>query len=304
MIGVLLRRIGQGIVTVLILTGFVFVMTRLTGSPLDIILPFDASQELRDRVAEQLGLNRSLVEQYLIYIWMILRGDLGNSFRYGVPVTQLFFDRLPNSMALIIPAFVIAWIMAVPLGVTAATTRFRIVDKGLSIISAIALATPVFWIGVVFILIFSVTLKWLPSSRMGDWRHYVLPIITLVLFIAAGIMRLVRSSMLESMNTEYVTLARLKGLSERRVIWLHALRSSLTSGVSFLGLYFAHLITGSVVIEKVFAWPGAGQLLFAGISARDYPLVQGVILLTSVLIIVTGIIFDIIQSYLDPRTRL
>jgi peptide/nickel transport system permease protein len=192
----------------------------------------------------------------------------------------------------------------VPLGVIGATTRFRWVDRGLGILAALALAAPVFWIGVVLILIFSVTLGWLPSSRMGGFSHYVLPVVTLVLFIAAGIMRLVRSSMLESMGMEYVKLARLKGLSESRVIWMHALRSSLTAGVSFLGLYFALLITGSVVIERVFSWPGTGQLLFSGIGARDYPLVQGIVLLTSGLIVVIGIVFDIIQAYLDPRIRL
>jgi len=300
----ILRRIGQGIITVLILTVFVFIMTRLSGNPLDILLPHDAPEELRIRVAEQFGLNKSLIEQYLIYISSLLQGDLGNSFRYGIPVTTLFFDRLPNSLALVLPAFVISWMLAVPLAVIAATTRHPWIDKALRVLAAIALAAPVFWIGVVLILIFSVNLRWLPSSRMGGVSHFVLPVFTLVLFITAGIMRLIRSSMLESMNTEYIKLARLKGLSENKVIWVHALRSSLAAGVSFLGLYFAHLITGSVVIERVFSWPGSGQLLFSGIGARDYPLIQGIIVLTSALIMLIGIAFDIIQAYLDPRVRL
>jgi peptide/nickel transport system permease protein len=300
----ILRRVGQGFVTALILIAFVFVATRATGDPLNVLLPLDAPADLRQRMAEQLGLNRSLIEQYFIYIGQMFRGDLGTSFRYGTPVTELFFDRLPNSLALVIPAFLISWVISVPLAVVAATTRYRMLDRALSVVAALSLAAPVFWIGVVFILVFSVTLGWFPSSRMGGFSHYVLPVATLVLFIAAGIMRLVRSSMLESMNSEFVKLARLKGMSERRVIWVHALRSSLNAGVSFLGLYFASLITGSVVIERVFAWPGTGQLLFSGIDARDYPVVQGVIFLTSGLIVVIGIVFDILQVYLDPRVRL
>lgn len=300
----IIRRTWQGLITLLFLTAIVFTMSRATGNPLDILLPIDAPIELRERVAAEFGLDRSLIEQYVIYIGGLLQGDLGTSFRYGVPVRDLFFERLPNSLYLVFPAFIIAWIVAVPLGVVSATTRYHWLDRVLSVIAATALAAPVFWIGVVFVLIFSVQLGWLPSSRMGGISHYVLPVTTLVLFIAAGLMKLIRSSMLDSMNSEYIKLARLKGLSERKVIWLHALRSSLTAAVSYLGLYFALLITGSVVIERVFSWPGAGQLMFSGIGSRDYPLVQGSILLSAALIVVIGVIFDIIQGYLDPRIRL
>lgn len=206
MIGFILLRIGQGIVIALIPIAFVFVATRATGDPLSVLLPMDAPADLRNRMAEELGLNWPLIAQYFIYLGQVFRGDLGTSFRYGVPVAQLFFDRLPNSLALVVPAFIIAWIISVPLAVVAATTRHRWLDKALSVLAALALAAPVFWIGVVFILIFSVALGWLPSSRMGGIDHYVLPVTTLVLFVAAGLMRLVRSSMLESMGSEFVKL--------------------------------------------------------------------------------------------------
>lgn len=299
-----LRRLGQGVITLAILSAIVFVMSRATGDPLAIMLPIDAPQELHDRMASQLGLDRSWFEQYVIYIGDLFQGDLGESIRYRTPVSELFFERFPNSVRLIVPAFVVACGLAVPLGVVSATTHRRYVDRILTVLVTLALAAPVFWLGITLIFVFSVQLGILPSSRMGGWDHYVLPVATLALFLTAGIMRLVRSSMLDAMGGEYIKLARLKGISEQRVTWVHALRNSLTAAVAFLGVYFSTLITGSVIIETVFAWPGSGRLLYEGIVNRDYPLVQGVILYSAAIVVVVNLVFDILQAYLDPRVRL
>lgn len=300
----ILRRAWQGILTLLVLAMIVFVMSRSTGDPLNLMLPVDAPVEQREVMERRLGLDRSMPQQFVSYMGDLVRGDLGTSIRHRAPVTEVFAERFPNSLGLILPAFVLAWIIAVPLAVIGATTRFRWLKHSLTVLATAGIATPLFWLAIMLILVFSVQLGWLPSSRMGGINHYVLPVTSLALFLLAGIMRFVRSSMLDSLGSEYIKMARIKGLSERRVIWSHALRNSMTSGLSFLGVYFSVLVTGSIVIEKVFAWPGAGRLLYDGIVARDYPLVQGVILISAVLIVLVNIGFDILQAYLDPRVRL
>lgn len=300
----ILRRAWQGILTLLILAVIVFIMSRSTGDPLNLMLPVDAPAEQRELMERRLGLDRPLPEQFVAYMGDLLRGDLGTSIRHRTPVTEMFAERFPNSLGLILPAFLLAWIIGVVLAVVASTTKSRFLQQGLTIFATIGMATPLFWLAIVFILIFSVQLGWLPSSRMGGIQHYILPVSALAFFLLAGIMRLVRSSMLESLGSEYIKLARIKGVSERKVVWSHALRNSMTSGLTFLGVYFSVLVTGSIVIEKVFAWPGAGRLLYDGIVARDYPLVQGVILITAVLIVIVNIAFDILHAYLDPRVRL
>jgi len=303
-IGFVARRLGQGVITILILTVIVFAMSRLTGDPLNLLLPIDATQEQREFMERQLGLDRPIVEQFFNYLFGVLRGDLGNSIGSGQPVIELFFERFPNTLSLIIPAFVLAWIVGVPLAVIGATTRFRLVSQGINLFSTVGMAVPLFWLGIVLIVIFAVRLQWLPSSRMGGLDHYILPIVCLAIFLLAGIVRLVRSSMQTAMGGEFVKLARIKGVSERKVIWSHALRNSLTAGLAFLGVYFSVLVTGSIVIEKVFAWPGVGRLIYDGIVARDYPLVQGVILMSAFLVVVVNLVFDIVQGLVDPRIRL
>ena len=300
----IVRRAWQGILTLLILAMVVFVMSRSTGDPLNLMLPVDASIEQRELMERRLGLDRSLPEQFVSCMAGIVRGDLGTSIRHRAPVTEVFLDRFPNSLRLILPAFILAWVIAVPLAVIGANTRSRWLRQFLTVFATVGIATPLFWLAIVLILIFSVQLGWFPSSRMGGIKHYVLPVTSLALFLLAGIMRFVRSSMLDSLGSEYVKFARIKGVSERKVVWNHALRNSMTSGLSFLGVYFSVLVTGSIVIEKVFAWPGAGRLLYDGIVARDYPLVQGIILISAVLIILVNITFDILHAYLDPRVRL
>jgi peptide/nickel transport system permease protein len=298
------RRIGQGALTIAILAVLVFVLSRVTGDPLNTLVPIEATPAQRENIARQLGLDKPLYEQFFTYIGNLLTGDLGVSFTHRVPVTELFSERIFNSLALVIPAFVIVILIGPVLGVIGATSRFSAVRKGVMIFATLGIALPVFWLGLVLVRIFAVQLGWLPASRMGDWTHYVLPVTSLSLMMIAGMMRLVRSSMLDSLGRDYIKLARIKGVSERSIRWRHALRNSLGSAVAFLGVYMSLLVAGTTVVEKVFAWPGVGLLLYDGVVARNYPLVQGIILISAVLVVAVNAIFDVLQAYLDPKIRL
>lgn len=298
------RRIGQGALTIAILAVLVFILSRVTGDPLNTLVPIEASPAQRENIARQLGLDKPLYEQFFTYIGNLLTGDLGVSFTHRVPVMDLFAERIFNSLALVIPAFIIVILVGPVLGVVGATSRFSAVRKGVMIFATLGIALPVFWLGLVLVRIFAVQLGWLPASRMGDWTHYVLPVASLSLMMIAGMMRLVRSSMLDSLGRDYIKLARIKGVSERSIRWHHALRNSLGSAVAFLGVYMSLLVAGTTVVEKVFAWPGVGLLLYDGVVARNYPLVQGIILISAVLVVAVNALFDVLQAYLDPKIRL
>ncbi|MFD4351252.1 ABC transporter permease [Nocardia sp. NPDC058518] len=300
----IVRRVGQGALTILILAVLVFVLSRLTGDPLNNLVPLEASPAQRATIAAQLGLDKPLHEQFIIYFANLLTGDLGMSFTHRVPVSTLFGERIFNSLALVIPAFIVVIIVGPVLGVVGATSRFSVVRKAVLIFATLGIALPVFWLGLVFVRVFAVELGWLPASRMGDWTHYVLPVASLSLLMIAGMMRLVRSSMLDSLGRDYIKLARITGASERSVRWKHALRNSLSSAVAFLGVYMSVLVAGTTVIEKVFAWPGVGLLLYDAVVARNYPLVQGIILISAVLVVAVNTVFDVLQAYLDPKIRL
>jgi peptide/nickel transport system permease protein len=298
------RRIGQGFLTIAILAVLVFVLSRITGDPLNTLVPIEASPSQRENIARQLGLDKPLYQQFFTYLGSLVTGDLGMSFTHRVPVTDLFAERIFNSLALVIPAFIIVILVGPVLGVVGATSRYSAVRKGVMVFATLGIALPVFWLGLVLVRIFAVQLGWLPASRMGDWTHYVLPVASLSLMMIAGMMRLVRSSMLDSLGRDYIKLARIKGVSERSIRWHHALRNSLSSAVAFLGVYMSLLVAGTTVVEKVFAWPGVGLLLYDGVVARNYPLVQGIILISAVLVVALNAMFDVLQAYLDPKIRL
>jgi ABC-type dipeptide/oligopeptide/nickel transport system permease component len=300
----IVRRAKQGVITLLFLTVLVFLLSRATGDPLNTLVPSDAAPGQREAIAAQLGLDKPLYQQFVIYVGDLLQGDLGESFTHRAPVSELFGDRIFNSLAMVLPAIVIVMIVGPILGLIGATSRFTAVRKAVMIFATLGIAVPVFWLGLVLVRIFAVQLGWLPTSRMGDWTHYVLPVISLSLLLIAGMMRLVRSSMLDSLSRDYIKLARVKGASERSVRWKHAMRNSLSPAVAFLGVYLSALVTGTIVLEKVFAWPGVGLLLYDAVVARNYPLVQGIILITAFMVVVVNAIFDVIQAYLDPKVRL
>jgi ABC-type dipeptide/oligopeptide/nickel transport system permease component len=298
-----LRRLAQSVVLLFVLALIIFALARVSGNPADLLLREDATQEDRAHFLHALGLDRPVHEQLYLFLGGLLRGDLGESIRYRKPAAEVFFERLPNTLQLLPLAMVGALVIAIPLGVLAAVYRGTIIDRISSGIAVVGIATPSCWLGIVLIYVFSIKLGLLPSSRMGGPSHYVLPAITLGLFLVAGMMRLVRSSLLEVMGSEFVKLARLKGLSQTVVIWKHCLRNALIPVTTLFGVYFALLITGAIVTETVFAWPGVGRLTYEAVIFRDYPLLQAVILLKAIIVLGVNLGVDILYAYLDPRVR-
>jgi peptide/nickel transport system permease protein len=288
---------------VVLVATFVFFLGRLTGNPVDLILPEDSTPEDRVEMIKTLGLDRPIHEQFLIFAANGLRGDLGTSIRFHEPAVELFFSRLPNTLYLSVPAMLVAVLMAVPLGVISALRRGGLIDKISGTIAVLGIATPNFWLGILLIFVFSVQLGWLPSGRMGGFANYVLPSITLGTFLVAGFMRLIRSSMLEILDSEFVKLARIKGLSETSVIWKHCLRNALIPVLTLWGVFMAGLVTGAIVTETVFAWPGIGRLTYEAVIYRDFPLLQAVIIMAAVMIVFINLIVDILYAYVDPRIR-
>jgi peptide/nickel transport system permease protein len=299
----ILRRIVQSVALLFVLALIIFALARVSGNPADLLLREDATQEDRAHLLRVLGLDRPVHEQLYLFLAGALRGDLGESIRYRKPAVEVFFERLPNTLRLLPLAMVGALVIAIPLGVLAAVYRGTIVDRASGAVAVLGLATPSFWLGIVLIYVFSIKLGVLPSSRMGGPSHYVLPAITLGLFLVAGMMRLVRSSLLEVMGSEFVKLARIKGLSQTVVIWKHCLSNALIPVTTLFGVYFALLITGAIVTETVFAWPGVGRLTYEAVIFRDYPMLQAVILLKAIIVLGVNLGVDILYAYLDPRVR-
>ncbi|MBM3344589.1 MAG: ABC transporter permease [Betaproteobacteria bacterium] len=298
------RRFMQGILLVFLVAAIVFFLGRFTGNPADLMLPEDAIEADRVALIEALGLERPMHEQFAIFVRNALRGDLGESIRYRQSAVEVFFSRLPNTLMLIPGVMALALIMAIPLGILSAIRRGGIIDRLSGTLAVLGIATPNFWLGILLIYLFSVQLGWLPSARMGSWQHYVLPTVTLGTFLVAGYMRLIRSSMLEVLDSEFVKLARIKGLSETVVVWKHCLRNALLPVLTLWGVFLSGLVTGAIVTETVFAWPGIGRLTYEAVIFRDYPLLQAVIIMDAVLILFINLLVDILYAYVDPRIRL
>lgn len=298
-----LRRFLQGVITILVIAILIFALARLTGNPLDLMLPDDAKPEQRAHMAQILGLDRPYYVQLYYFLSGAVRGDFGESIRYGKSATALFLERLPNSMRLILPSFGLALAVGIPLGVLSAVRRRSLLDRISTGIAVLGVAAPSFWIGLVLIYVLAVGLHLLPTSRMGGPSHYVLPVITLGIYFVAGITRLTRSSMLDVLDSDFVKLARIKGVSERAVIWRHGLRNALIPVVGFTGMYFGLSLTGAIVVETVFAWPGVGQLTYQSVLFRDYPVLQAAIILKGAFILIVNLLVDILYAYLDPRIR-
>src|SRR5712671_3256581 len=296
-------RLLQGVVLLCLVATIVFFLGRLTGNPVDLMLPEDAAPADRAAMIKALGLDGSLFQQFMIFVGNALHGDLGTSIRMRQPAVEAFFSRLPNTLAIIPWALLLAMCVGIPLGVLAALNRGNMIDRAAGGVAVLGIAMPSFWLGILLIYVFSVQLGWLPSARMGGPEHYVLPTITLGAFLVAGFMRLIRSSMLEVLDSEFVTFARLKGLAERIVVLKHCLRNALIPVLTLFGVLLAQLVTGAIVTETVFAWPGVGRLTFEAVIFRDYPLLQAVIILDATLVLLITLGVDILYAYIDPRIR-
>ena len=299
----ILRRSFQSVIALFLLSIIVFGVVRLTGDPSYLLIDESASEEQRLEIRKGLGLDRPLVVQYGIFIGNFMQGDLGRSVRGRTPVKDLLADRLMPSVKLAGFALLIIVVTAVPLGVIAAVKKGTIIDSAAKLVAVLGQSLPSFWLGIILIEIFAVQFELLPAQGMGGISHYILPGFTLSLFLVAGVMRLLRSSMLDVLDSEYIKLARVKGLSEGKVIWKHALKNSLIAVVTFGGTYVAALITLAILVEVVFAWPGLGRMVFNGIINRDFPVVQSLVILTGALVIAVNLLVDILYAYLDPRVR-
>jgi len=300
----LLSRILQALVTLWLLTMVAFVMTRLTGDPLDVLLDARATEDDRTAMASVLGLDRPLPVQYAIYLGHAALGNFGDSFKTRRPALTMVMERLPLTLELGTTAFLVSLVIAVPIGVISAVRRDTSVDVLGKVIALLGQSFPTFWLGLMLILLFAVTLEWLPASGAGGPAHLVLPSITLGWFTVAGIMRLVRSAMLDTLGQEYVVTARAKGLRESGVVWKHALRNALIPPLTYAGVIFVGLLAGAVVTETVYAWPGVGQLVIESVAFRDFPVIQVILLLFGVMYVGMNLVIDLLYIWIDPRIGL
>jgi len=282
----------------------VFSLARVTGNPLDVMLPMEAGPEEYERVSKHWGLDQPLYVQYAIFLSKAVRGDFGNSWKWhGYSAMSLVWERLPATLQLAGFALFISMAIALPIGVLAAVMKGSAWDSVAKIIALLGQSLPGFWLGIVLMWIFAVHLGWLPTSGRGGLQYMILPAITLGWFQVAAVMRLVRSSMLEVLDSEFVKLTRIKGLPEWKVIWKHCLRNASIAPLTYFAIIAGVLMTGSVVTESVFSWPGTGLLVVDAVRARDFQVVQAVVIVFSGIFIFTNLLVDILYAYLDPRIR-
>ncbi|MGV6874044.1 ABC transporter permease [Pseudochelatococcus sp. B33] len=281
----------------------IFILSRLIGDPIETMLPPEATDADREILRHIWGLDRPLVEQYFSFLANMLQGNFGVSLKWRQPVDMLILQRLPATLELALYALVTASLVGLPIGVISAVRKGTLVDSGAKIFALLGQSMPSFWLGTMAIWLFAVHLGWLPTSGRGSFLHAIMPAVALGLFQVAAVARITRSSMIEALNAEYVKLARIKGLPEWKVIWKHCLRNASIAPLTYFGMIVGGWISGAVVIETVFAWPGLGLLSIEAIKARDIPVVQAIVIFFSVLYLTSSLVVDILYAYLDPRIR-
>ena len=299
----IIARVFQSIITLLILSLAVFLSVHLSGDAASFLLGPEATAADYEQIKENLGLNRPLVIQYGDFLLNIVQGDFGRSHLMRRSARDVLLERLPATLQLAGAAFVLSIIIGIPLGVLSAVRRDTFLDNMGKLFATMGIATPNFWIAIMLVLLFGAILGWLPTYGRGGIDHFILPAFVLGWSAMAGMVRLGRSSMLEVLDSEYVKFARIKGLSERVVIYKHALKNAMIPLLTFSGLTLAGLLNGSVAVEVVFAWPGIGRLMLEGISRRDFPIVQATVLAAGFFYVVTALVVDILYAYVNPRIR-
>ena len=285
-----------------------FVATRAAGDPATLILPADATPEQIQSVRERIGTDRSYIEQFGVFVWDMATLNFGRSIVYREPVTDLIGGRIIASLKLQLASLILILVTAFPLGVLAATQRGKLADHIVRLVAAFGQAAPSFWVGLLLMAIFSVKLGWLPAGGMGtggleSWPHYVLPTITTSLLLIASMTRLLRSSMLETLDAEFVKLARAKGVSEAKVVWVHVFRNAMLPIMTFMAIWIGTAVSGSVVVEVVFDWPGIGAMFVDSIGTRDFPIIQAIVGLVAVSVLAANLIVDLLYGVVDPRIR-
>jgi peptide/nickel transport system permease protein len=310
--GYLVRRVGQALVVLAGVSVIVFALVQLVpGDPIRLALGTRFDQETYDALLERSGLDQPLVQQFFTWAGNALGGDLGVSFRSGDTVTELILERLPATITLALASLVVALLIAIPLGTLSALRPRTFVDRVATVFSQFGISVPDFWMGIVLILVFAGTLGWLPSGGyvplsedpLGWARRLVLPAVVTGVVSGSVITRFVRSSVLEALGSDHVRTAEAKGLPRRQVLGWHVLRNALLPLVTVTGVQLAYLLSGVVVVEIVFAWPGLGQLALQAVESRDYPVLQGAILLFAVIFLVINLVVDLLYTAIDPRIR-
>ena len=299
----LAQRFFQAVVTIWLVSIAIFAPARLNGDPITLLAPQEATKAEVQAIRESYGLDDSWIQQYLIFIGNAVQGDFGRSVRFDVPATELVTHRLPASLKLAGAAMVLSLTLGLTVGTISGMKPGSLIDrfgKGLAVLGQ---SVPVFWLAIILILLFSVKLQWLPTSGYGGPDHFILPAITLGWFFTAGLMRLTRSAVMDVADSDYVRFARIKGLHPARIVVQHVLRNAAIPVITLISLQFIVLVTDSVVTETIFAWPGIGRLLIDSVFARDFPVIQAVVFLVSVMFVATNFVVDMLYAVIDPRIK-
>jgi len=300
----ILKRLFHSIFVLVGISLVVFIILHLTGDPAALLMPMDATPEQVAQFRQEMGFNDPVVVQYWRFFKGTLRGDFGQSFRHSQPALDLVLERMPATIQLTLAAMVIALFVAIPVGIISAIRRNSILDHVGMTGALLGQSTPVFWLGIMLILIFSVNLQWFPSSGRGGIQNLVLPAITLGMFTMARTARMMRSSMLEVLGQEYMKTAKAKGLNPLTVVLKHALKNAAIPVVTIIGMELGTLLGGAVITEWIFAWPGVGRLAVQAIYNRDYPVVQAAVFLLAAIFVLVNLVVDLLYTYLDPRVKL
>ena len=303
MIRYILKRIFQAIICLVGVTIIIFLLTHLSGDPVLLMVSPEATQEDIEVMRKTLGLDKPLYEQYGIFISKAIRGDFGKSLRWDRSNIELFFERFPNTLLLATSAIVFAVLAGIPIGIISAVKLGKWFDHIGKVFAFLGQAMPVFWLGVMLILLFAIRLQVLPTSGMGSWKNLVMPTFTLGWYVTASLTRISRSSMLDVLDSEYIKMARTLGVPEVVIIAKHALKNAFIPILTLGAVNFIIMLNGTVVTETVFNWPGIGRLVVDAIRTRDFPLVQTCVLIASSMYIFANLFVDILYAYLDPRIR-
>ena len=298
-----ISRAAQALLALFTLVVLVFMSVRISGDPTHFLLSAEASTEDRLALRHALGLDKPVIDQFVIYISNAVQGDLGDSFSHRRPVIDILVERLPATFQLAIAAMLVSVAVGVPLGVWTAVRKGSLADRLVQVTAIVGMSAPAFWVGIMLITLFGGVLRWLPTHGRDGPEHLILPVVTLSFFLVASMIRLTRSSMLEVLNSEFVKFARMRGLSRSRTVWKHALKNALIPVITFAGIMLASLLNGTVVVESVFGWPGVGTVALQAVEERNFPLLQGAVLLSGFLYITTALIVDLMYAYVDPRIR-
>ena len=299
----LLRRLVLAIITLLAVSLIIFILSRSAGDPVSLMLDEYSTQEDIDRLMEKLGTDKPYYQQYFIFLRDAVQGDFGMSIKEGRPVTEVILGRLPATLYLGLTAFIVSLLVGIPLGILSSIKRGSLIDQVGKVVALMGQAAPPFWLGIMLIIFFAVSIRAFPTSGREEWHSIVLPAVTLGWYYAAANLRLVRSAMLDVLDSEYIKLARAKGVPYWGIVMKHAFRNALIPPLTFAGVTLGALVTGSLVVETVFAWPGLGKLAIDALYAFDYPLLQGVVVVFTLLYVLVAFSVDVLYAYIDPRIR-